>query len=99
LHAALSGNGSRVHLAHADGTPVCGAAVLARYRVRARITCSTCLRKRPKKAMRLAGRPVVVGVDHSPRYAAIARALRAGATVEPSIKVKYWPVLETGKSA
>lgn len=93
LHAALSSNGHRVHLATADGMPVCGSSVLARCRVHARITCPQCRRRRPKKAQRLDSRPLVTGVDWSPLYAAIRRALEDGATEPPIVKVSFWPMI------
>lgn len=93
LHAALSPNGRSVHLATADGHPICGAHVDARCPVHACIGCPGCRRRRPEKAKRLDRRPRVVGLNWDPYYAAIGRALREGATVEPRIRVKYWPVL------
>jgi len=93
LVAGLAANGTRVHLARADGSPICGSNVIAGCRVVARITCPQCRVKRPKKAARLDGRPHVVGVNWSPFYAALRRALAAGAVSEPRVKVRFWPVL------
>ncbi len=93
LYAALSPNGHRVHIANSEGQPACGSQVFATYRVHARVTCALCAKRRPKKAKQFAERPLVVGIDHSPFYAAMSRALEAGATEEPAVKVAYWPVL------
>jgi len=82
-----------VHLAHADGTPVCGSRVIASCWVRARITCPQCRKARPKKAAGLDDRPHVVGVDWSPMYAAFGRAIAGGAATAPRVKVSFWPVL------
>jgi hypothetical protein len=98
LRAALSPNGRRVHLARAGGSPVCGSNIAASCVVRARITCSGCRAKRPRKAARFDGRPHVVEVDWSPLYAALGRALNAGATEAPPIKVQFWPVLAKWKA-
>lgn len=93
LSAALSPNGRRVHLARGDGSPVCGSSVIASCRVRARVTCPGCRARRPSKAQRLEHLPHVVRVDWTPLYAALARALEGGATTEPRVKVRFWPVL------
>lgn len=97
LRAALSPNGKLVHLADPEGRTVCCSDVVASCFVHARITCKICRARRPQKAARLEGRPHVVGVDWSPLYAAIRRALEAGVTREPRVKVKFWPVLADGK--
>ncbi len=93
LHAALSPNGHCVHLATSDGQAVCGSKIHATCFVHARITCPGCAHRRPRKAQRLARRPHVVGVDWSPLYAALQRALEEGATEHPKIRVAFWPVL------
>ncbi len=94
LYAALTPNGRLVHLAHANGRPVCGSRVVATCRVHARVTCPECRRRRPKKTARLADRPLVVGVDWAPLYAAIRRALASGeATRMPHLNAPFWPVL------
>lgn len=102
LRAAMSGNGRLVHLATSDGQPVCSSRVNAENYVHARITCPGCLRARPRKAARLRNRPLVIGLDFSPLYAAIGRvldAIVAGpvairlAAKEPMVKVRFWPVL------
>ncbi len=93
LRAALSPNGHLTHLARRDGSPICGAKISASYVVHARVTCHGCLRRRPDKARRLARRPYVIGVDHSPLYAAVARALEGGSAEMPAVRVRFWPVL------
>lgn len=93
LRAALSANGHLVHLARADGLPVCGTKISACYRVHARVTCPGCRRRRPEKTKRLERRPYVIGVDHSPLYAALQRALESGAPSLPRVRVRFWPVL------
>lgn len=93
LQAALSANGTLVHLANSEGQTVCSSKVYAVYRAHARVTCPQCRKRRPEKAKRLEQRPLVVGVDHSPFYEAMRRALDAGATQEPVVMVAYWPVL------
>ncbi len=93
LFAALSPNGHRVHLANGDGQPVCGSKVIAVYRARARVTCPGCRVRRAQKARRLDGRPLVVGVNHEPFYAAMRRALESGASQPPRVRVTHWPVL------
>lgn len=91
LSPALSPNGRLVHLARADGTPVCGSGVTVTCPVRARVTCPGCRAKRPQKTRRHEDRPHVVGVDWSPLYAALGRALATSSRRAP--KVRYWPVL------
>lgn len=93
LRAALSPNGHRVHLASKTGRAVCGSKIIATCFVRARITCATCAEKRPAQAKRRSQDPHVVGVDWSPLYAALRRALVAGETEHPKVKVGFWPIL------
>lgn len=93
LFAALSPNGRLVHLATRAGKPACGANVDATCRVRARVTCRACCRRQPLRAARLAGRPLVVGVDWAPFYAAYRRAIEQGLREVPRVKVAFWPVL------
>lgn len=93
LHAALSPNGHLVHLATAGGKPACGSGVSASYRVLARVTCRRCAAKHPKLAALLREQPLVVGVDHSPLYAAVRRALENGDDRMPRQRAAFWPVL------
>lgn len=93
LYAALSPNGHFVHLANREAQAACGQDLGDMCVVRARITCKRCATKRPKKAARLVSRPLVIGINHEPYYAALGRALRGGATEEPHVRVKFWPVI------
>jgi hypothetical protein len=93
LYAGLSPNGKKVHLANIAGRPVCGSDVSAHCRVHARVTCPACARARPDKARRLGSRPLVVGLNWEPLYAALGRAVARGETEEPRVRVPYWPVL------
>lgn len=93
LFAAMSPNGHVVHLATSGGRPACGASVIAKCRVHARVTCRWCAARHPDRAARLAGRPLVVGLDWSPLYRALGRAIEQGLREEPRVRVKFWPVL------
>lgn len=94
LHTALSPNGTKVHLATSEAQPICGSRVRASCRVHARVTCPQCRQRRPLKASRRDKRPRVTGVDWSPLYAAVRRALEAGSEM-PRVRVQFWPVLAT----
>jgi hypothetical protein len=93
LYPAMSPNGKRVHLADKRGRPICGSDIGAGARVCARITCPLCARRRPAAARRHQKKPLVVGLNWEPLYAALRRALEAGATEEPRVRVPFWPVL------
>jgi len=93
LFAALSPNGRIVHLATRSGRPLCGARIVAVCRVRARVTCRGCCLRDRRRAARFAARPLVVGVDWTPLYAALRRALEAGYREAPQVKVPFWPIL------
>lgn len=96
-YPGLSVNGKLVHLACGrDGDPLCRADIDARYKVRGRITCPQCLKRRKGKvlALRHAHKPLVVGLDWSPSYRNIRDALDLGLNYLPKFKgPSYLPVL------
>lgn len=94
LFACCTNNGKLVHLSgRGTGRTVCGVHGADLNPVRARVTCRRCAEKRPVTARRFEARPLVVGIYWEPMYRAFSRALDAGATKEPKVKVPYWPVL------
>lgn len=89
-----SANGQLVHLLPQGAAyTACGYRIGDAYRVHGKVTCKKCRSKRPKVAARFDDRPLVVGVNHAPFYAAVQRALDAGATEAPNVPVTHWPVL------
>ena len=94
---SVSNNGTLVHLATRFGSP-CNPGSDTN-RVYGRITCTRCLKRWPRAAKRHDHKPHVVGLDFRPLYAAIERALDAGETKMPKVKVSCWPKLKEAVDA
>lgn len=88
----MSNNGRLVHLATRFGMTCNPDADV--NRVHARVTCTRCTSRHPEAAKRHAHKPHIVRLDWSPLYAALGRTLDARKTIEPEVKVAFWPELK-----
>jgi len=78
LYPAMSPNGRLVHLTDVRGMPMCGSATMAHCRVQSCITCSRCAAVRPAQAKRHQDKRRAIGIDRSPFYDAVRRAILTG---------------------
>ncbi len=92
LYPAMSPNGRLVHLTDVRGMPMCGSATMAHCRVQSCITCSRCAAVRPAQAKRHSGKRRAIGIDRTPFYDAVRRAILTGGS-EPreSFRTVYAP--------
>ena len=106
LKTAMCPGGTVVHLVRYLGhQPICGSRVAGECAVHARVTCKGCRQKRPVAAARRDSLPHVIGLDFSPFYDAMRRAvdrayrgIRDGTLTldqikQPKAKVAFLPVL------